>query len=756
MKNLTLIPILAFAICVSSAQTHVLTPGKRVTIPATRVSIVPAPNYDLIESSPPALVGDYRTTLVVSDLSDPLDSVLTQRTNPYYLSALNSTLLSKSSGPEIDGWPSIRLVIQHEEGILVKQTTYHEAYLAGDSSGTLLLIASYPDTAGDSLKSGLLGMLSTIHWDRKKSLSPMELLRFSFEPRGEFAFAEEANGEMLYTLAGRNVDSIDAEPMFMVKAFPNSLAGAPEIAQKQAVDGLLRLAAPFAPSPQVMELNKITLDGINGYETVSSTGITPDESVPLIYLTTLFHPSGTIAFVGYAYQKNLDSDIATFKAMTRTFSRRKIRASNTDCARLMGAELYKEADDCFSTVLRSDPGSLEALLGHAHALRFQKRHAEAIAVYDTVLREEPDAEDALMGRGKSLLASKEEKKAIDDFGAVMRMNVNNVEAIACRASAKYAYGNLPGAAADYELAITKSPRPGSLHLEYAEVKLDQLEYQAAIDAATQFIESDSTDWRGYALRGKVYAKLVSFSNANRDLTAALRLRPQETDLCLERGKVRIALGQLENALSDFTAMAKTHPRDVEAIMLRARMRFLLGDHKGANEDVDLARKLDKSASLLERGLAYMLDGKYKDAVPDIRASLSEFMLSAVGRILLYAAEFRAYGADLATEHLRKYRKLSPLYGKTVEMVAIDLVLEETSEQNFLAVARSAVDSEAGLQRKAFPYELSESYFAIGMVHYAIGRKSIARKYWEMCMALNDDVSRLSQFLRVYYPRVSKK
>jgi tetratricopeptide (TPR) repeat protein len=703
----------------------------RIAFPASRVSIIPAPGYYLVMGTQAVQQSGSGWWLSIDESSHSVDSTLKEWSNPANIASRGLTPVARGPGMAIDGMQSTKLAFSWTEGVIVRSSFTKLLFTVGDSLNSLTVSIWYPDTLRESLRNELFGMIPTIRWDRSKTLDPMDLLSFTIEPRGPFAVYSREDGFVEFTPGGRSFDSSASTVVYSVHLVPESQVGITEEVLKNELDRILAGLQYVVHISSVVELNRITLDGIRGYESISMA--TNGEKALTLYAAILFHPVSHIALFGLTEKDSADVYMEYFKEMSRTFKRKRIESvAATECGKLIATGQFEQAKKCFDAVLSNEPASLSALLGSADALRLMGRNGEAVQTYGRIIDADHSVEEAFAGRGKAHYALKEDLEAINDYNAAIDLNEDDVDVLMNRALAKSRYGNLPGAEKDFLRAIRQYPDSALLHRYLGDVRSQFGPRDSAIASYSQAIRLNSLDAASYASRGKVLKEKGDFRAALKDLAQSLMIEPSQSDLFVQKGEIETALGLPEEAYRDFDYNAKRAPRSKGAIRGRGIASSILGNQEEGMRDFDAAIQIDKSdgEAYLDRGIVSLKKGDFKSAAVDLRSAVQRAS-TPLGRMLLYGAELRVYGEGAAKANLRKFRT-STQWISPHERFSIDFLLGTLTEKQLLD-SMTMVDSRN--------YDLMNprctTYFTLALLEHVSGMKTMARKHFDQCIDAED-------------------
>ncbi len=122
--------------------------------------------------------------------------------------------------------------------------------------------------------------------------------------------------------------------------------------------------------------------------------------------------------------------------------------------------------------------------------------------------------------------------------------------------------------------------------------------------------------------------------ADAALTSALKLKPNDVDLLIDRGFVRASLRRYREAVADFDRAIALIPGRADAFVFRAGAYRYLGEPEKALADANQALVInpDHPDGLLERGIILRLKGDKAGARKDWLKVLSDYPGSAAARV----------------------------------------------------------------------------------------------------------------------------
>lgn len=353
---------------------------------------------------------------------------------------------------------------------------------------------------------------------------------------------------------------------------------------------------------------------------------------------------------------------------------------NERLGRLRDAEIgYK------SLIRQSDPGGVTTL-AYGAFLERRGRPAEAQALYQAALARNPDDSDLAValaraqahGRAPSLgnlregasralilpaaglIAQKQQGLALIDLRLALRLDPGDDEAWMLVGdllapgdieAARTAYQHIgPGSeqyvaardklavsyqeAGDHEHALalakeTVTTVPGSrdAQVTLANLLRDDTRYADSAAILTKLIERPGArpDWRLYFLRASAYDEIGDAEKTQSDLSAALKLEPDEPELLNFQGYFWIDRGErLKDALAMVQRAVSAEPQSGAMVDSLGWAYYRLGDYKSAVDRLQEAVTLDPSIPEVNDHLgdAYWRVGRKTEAVFQWRRALS--------------------------------------------------------------------------------------------------------------------------------------
>lgn len=337
---------------------------------------------------------------------------------------------------------------------------------------------------------------------------------------------------------------------------------------------------------------------------------------------------------------------------------------------------FDEAETDFKAVTAGETPTELAVLAYGGFLERRGRRAEAQALYDAALQRNPSgvalaaararaaagkaapapptvkegAALALLAPAATMIAAKQGQIGLAYLRLALRLDPQRNDAWLMVGDFLQAGGDVEGARAAYA-----RPKPGSPEYAAAQTKLawnhqlagdkakavelariaaasgdadarltlaDLLRANEQYEEAVQILggligESATPDWRLYFARGSALTQMDRWKEAEPDLLAALKLRPDEPELLNFIGYSWIDRGErLKEAMAMVERAVAANPRSGAMVDSLGWAHYRLGDYKAAIEKLEEAVELDAGDPEINNHLgdAYWMAGRRDEAV----------------------------------------------------------------------------------------------------------------------------------------------
>ncbi len=257
------------------------------------------------------------------------------------------------------------------------------------------------------------------------------------------------------------------------------------------------------------------------------------------------------------------------------------------------------------------------------------RFPDAVAAYSEALKLEPRMVEARSQRGALYRKSKQYDKALRDVNEVLKLR--------------------PTAEAHYERAMLFAV---------------QEEYRAALrELDLLVLTAKEPDVKWLRMRGEMKGRLGDLRGSEDDLSAALKLAPENGSVSLNRGVTRMRLKRWSGAIDDFQRYLTLAPKAVgRAGILNdvGEVHRQLGQYDKAVKALSAAIALGPHAgTYLNRGQAFSTLGRLAEAADDFSAAIRHEPGKPDGWFLRAQARLRQGRPDDAARDLDKALERRP-------------------------------------------------------------------------------------------------
>lgn len=144
-------------------------------------------------------------------------------------------------------------------------------------------------------------------------------------------------------------------------------------------------------------------------------------------------------------------------------------------------------------------------------------------------------------------------------------------------------------------------------------KLDNEDYEAALQDFNQVLLMDADHERTYRWRGDLLRQMQDYKGAVKDYAEAIRLNPLYWSNYINRGEVYQIVGNYHHAIEDYTKAIELFPEDGVGYAHRGAVAAKLGHHREAIADLNQAIALnpEQAEAFLARGNLYAKLGHIK-------------------------------------------------------------------------------------------------------------------------------------------------
>ena len=233
----------------------------------------------------------------------------------------------------------------------------------------------------------------------------------------------------------------------------------------------------------------------------------------------------------------------------------------------------------------------QELLAWARTLQLQARDDQALGVCDMILQVDPESADAYLRRAMILLGESRFDDAIADLDRALRFRKDDPLALAARAHAWTAVG---------------------------ELDRGQSDARRSAEMAAASIAAEAADAIDYYARGLARV-LLEHREALQDFAAAASLDEKLVEAHVERAHIFVGTGRLEEALGHLTRAVETRPDYAVGVLSRAHVHYEMSNFQEALADCDRALQINDHYAR-----AWHNRGLINVQIADLRSAIQDF------------------------------------------------------------------------------------------------------------------------------------
>lgn len=289
---------------------------------------------------------------------------------------------------------------------------------------------------------------------------------------------------------------------------------------------------------------------------------------------------------------------------------------------LLGLSRQSEAKAAFDLALKSDPKSVEALIGLAQYAKATNDVALATRYVDQALVAKPDSIDALLAKGDLLRAAGDNAQALTTFDRALKIRPDLVGALISKATIHISDKKFDEAAKDIDAA--RKHAPASLMIQYTQALLDfsQKKNAAALETLQQVLSKAPDHMPTILLTAAVQVETGANEQAEQNLKRYLEANPNSVYARRLLASVLTKTGQGDLAASVLSTVrgGKTDP---QMMMLAGETALRAQDYVKASAYFEEASKAAPGTAVVHTALAMS-----KLAQGDNTKAISELELAA--------------------------------------------------------------------------------------------------------------------------------
>jgi len=290
-------------------------PSEHIAVKGTRISLIPPTGFIPSVQQPGFWQEATGSLILVAEFPSSFAEMAAGFSNVTELEKRGMTVLKHH---EVSVDKQKGLLVHLEQKAL--GTQYRKWILVlGDQNESLIITATFPKELESNLSEKMKTTVLTAKWDKEKNVAPTEGLNFTFIEKGELKLAKRIANTVIFTKSGGFPSKDIDEPLFIIG---QALSKVEVDNNEEFAKSRLSQTATITDI-QIEQLMPVTIDDLKGYE-ITARGKDRESSQSMaIYQIVLFENQSYYIMQGLVSSKNRQSYLATFKAMSESFKRKK-------------------------------------------------------------------------------------------------------------------------------------------------------------------------------------------------------------------------------------------------------------------------------------------------------------------------------------------------------------------------------------------------------------------------------------------------
>ncbi len=340
-----------------------------------------------------------------------------------------------------------------------------------------------------------------------------------------------------------------------------------------------------------------------------------------------------------------------------------------------------------------DSRTKEQLLQEGLELQEQNNLSGAIVLFKNALEKDPNFFEARQQLGLVYLAGHQYAKAEKELDKVLLQDPDNTE-VRMTLAEVYLHTERFDDAITLTETILQEQGPNSKAYEllgnsFAEQgDLTKAEYNFK-----KAIELESTRETSRNALAKVYIRSKRWDAARTLLSETITQNPKEINAYYLQMQLESLVGNIDQALIVGRKIIEIAPNEIRAPYLCGLLELNLGSNEAARTLADglAARHPEHPAGFRLQGLVFFAEGKYQEAVEQLKKS-SKQMLDPSGRYFLGLAHYKLEQYELALNQFQAVLDSSPNHAKSRLMVGLTLYRQNRLEDSRHAIEKVLSDN----------------------------------------------------------------
>lgn len=216
--------------------------------------------------------------------------------------------------------------------------------------------------------------------------------------------------------------------------------------------------------------------------------------------------------------------------------------------------------------------------------------------------------------------------AIEDYNIGLSYNPIDKNFLFYKAIALTELKKYSKADSTFTVLLRQYPRFDEAFTARARMNLERNDTIAALDDIEKSLSISKAQINPYLIKAEIYWKKQDWPNAGAAMDAAIRLRPEVSDLYVNRAFIRYNTDDFFGAMSDYSYAIEIDPNNSAAYFNRGLLRYEVKDLENAEKDMSDVIRLspDNFHAIYNRGLIRLEQNKNKEALSDFKYIESKY------------------------------------------------------------------------------------------------------------------------------------
>ncbi len=248
----------------------------------------------------------------------------------------------------------------------------------------------------------------------------------------------------------------------------------------------------------------------------------------------------------------------------------------------------------FKAAMYQDPNNPDIYINRAITYLYLEQFYNAISDCNRAIQLDPKMQRAFLIRGAAKTGLDDFIAALSDYNQAIKLNRFDANAYLRRGMIRYELMDLDGAIADFNEAILLNDENSYAYFSRAIVYAELNSLDSALADLNRVLIIDPNNSLTYFRRALIYSDMGETDNAIDDYSRVADINPNNLLVYFNRGNLYLQKEKYKKAIADFSSAINIYPDFSDAYGNRAIAKSQVKDMRGADEDYDKARELEKN------------------------------------------------------------------------------------------------------------------------------------------------------------------